>query len=82
MVAFLVLSGLYIAGWGGMFDSPTFRWTFVQWRFFSAVVSLSLALIIISLILGIICRMNFGRGLPRYRKFYCEGSHPSTHAGY
>lgn len=68
MVVFLVLSLLYVVGWGVMFDSPTFRWTFVQWRFFSAVISLSVALIFISFLLGIVCRVNFGRGLPRYRK--------------
>lgn len=79
MVAFLILSCLYIAGWGGMFDSPTFRWTFVQWQFFSAVVSISLALIIISLVLGIVCRMNFGRGLPRYRKIYYPRPHTPVH---
>ncbi|TFY71140.1 hypothetical protein EVG20_g1872 [Dentipellis fragilis] len=66
MMAFLVLSLLYIAGLGAMFDSTTFRWTFVQWRFFSVIISLSAALALIAFGLGLACRLNFGKGLPRY----------------
>ncbi|THH21010.1 hypothetical protein EW146_g465 [Bondarzewia mesenterica] len=66
MAVFLVLSGAYLVGWGAMFDSTTFRWTFVQWRFFSVVISLSIALTLITFVLGIVCWHNFGRGLTRY----------------
>jgi len=34
MMIFLVLSIGYLAGWAIMFLSHSFRWTFVQWRFF------------------------------------------------
>ena len=34
MLIFLVLSFGYLVGWGAMFVSPTFRWTFVLWTFF------------------------------------------------
>jgi len=49
-----------------MFTSPTFRWTFVLWRFFSVMASTSVLLTLITFVLGLICRVNFGKGLPRY----------------
>jgi hypothetical protein len=70
MLLFLGLSVLYLAGWAAMFDSTTFRWTFVEWRFFSIIVATSAFLILISFILGLVCRINFGKGLPRYRTFF------------
>jgi len=66
MIMFLVLSALYLVGLGVMFDSRTFRWTFVTWGFFAAMVSLSAGLILIGLIVGIMCRMNFDKGLVQY----------------
>ncbi|KDQ54861.1 hypothetical protein JAAARDRAFT_37975 [Jaapia argillacea MUCL 33604] len=66
MLIFIILSFLYMAGWGSMFASPTFRWTFVQWRFFGLVATASVALTMVTFILAIVCRMNFGKGLPRY----------------
>lgn len=70
MLVFLVLSFGYMAGWGAMFASTTFRWTFVTWRFFSLVASGSALLTLMTLILGLICRLNFGKGLLRYRESY------------
>lgn len=67
MLGFLALSFLYLVGWASMFAAPTFRWTFVEWRFFSLMASASVALSLLLLVLGIICRMNFGKGLPKYR---------------
>ncbi|KAH9065911.1 hypothetical protein EDB87DRAFT_1554553, partial [Lactarius vividus] len=66
MAVFLVLSALYVIGWGLMFDSTTFRWTFVQWTFFASMATLSAVLAIIDLIVGIMCRLNFDKGLPNY----------------
>jgi hypothetical protein len=68
MIIFIVLSALYLVGWGAMFDSPTFRWTFVQWGFFGAMASLSALLVLIGLIVGIMCHLNFDKGLTNYRK--------------
>lgn len=68
MLAFLVLAIVYLAGWGSMFAAATFRWTFVQWRFFSIMASASVLLASVTFALGILCRVNFGKGLPRYRK--------------
>lgn len=66
MFFFLIISCIYLAGWGAMFFSTTFRWTFVTWRFFSVMASASVFLTCASFILGVICRYNFGRGLLRY----------------
>lgn len=63
MLVFLVLSALYLIGFGLMFDSTTFRWTFVQWGFFGATASLSAALDVVGFIVGIMCRLNFDKGL-------------------
>ncbi|GLB36492.1 putative B-block binding subunit of TFIIIC [Lyophyllum shimeji] len=66
MFIFLLLSVLYLAGWGVMFFSTTFRWTFITWRFFSLMASASVLLTVASLTLGVIGRYNFGKGLLRY----------------
>lgn len=70
MFVFLFLSVLYLAAWGVMFFSTTFRWTFVTWRFFSVMAGASVLLTVMSLILGVVCRFNFGKGLLRYRMSY------------
>jgi len=66
MLLFLFLALLYIGCWSAMFVSTTFRWTFVTWGFFSVIASASFFLTCASLILGIICLCNFGKGLVRY----------------
>ncbi|KAH8120511.1 hypothetical protein DFH11DRAFT_1757718 [Phellopilus nigrolimitatus] len=66
MLFFLVMSFGYLGGWGAMFASPSFRWTFVLWRFFSLITSASVFLTLITVVLGLMCRVNFGKGLPRY----------------
>lgn len=69
MAIFLGLSMAYIGGWGAMFDSTTFRWTVKSWLFFAMILSASAFLVLVSLILGLVCRLNFGKGLPRYRQY-------------
>ncbi|KAJ7785881.1 hypothetical protein B0H16DRAFT_1670180 [Mycena metata] len=66
MIVFLGLSVLYLAGWGVMFLSTTFRWTFRTWNFFNIMATLSVILTLLSFALGVICRLNFGKGLLRY----------------
>ncbi|KAJ7655225.1 hypothetical protein DFH06DRAFT_1046920 [Mycena polygramma] len=66
MIFFLGLSVLYLGGWGVMFLSTTFRWTFKTWEFFSIMASASLGLTTLSFVLGVLCRLNFGKGLLRY----------------
>ncbi|KAJ3741615.1 hypothetical protein DFH05DRAFT_1506789 [Lentinula detonsa] len=66
MIVFLLLSILYLAVWGIMFLADTFRWLFWSWRFFSLMATFSVALTVLAFILGIVCRLNFGKGLLRY----------------
>lgn len=66
MFVFLALSVGYLAGWAAMFDSTAFRWTYMTWTFFGVMTSASVFLTLIAFILGIICRINFGKGLIRY----------------
>lgn len=66
MFVFLALSVGYLAGWAAMFDSTAFRWTFTTWTFFGVMASASVFLTLVAFILGIICRINFGKGLIRY----------------
>jgi hypothetical protein len=66
MLVFLLLSILYLAAWSVMFLAFTFRWEFVSWAFFSVMASLSSALTVLAFILGVVCRLNFGKGLLRY----------------
>ncbi|KAG1787849.1 uncharacterized protein HD556DRAFT_1246142 [Suillus plorans] len=66
MFVFLALSVGYLAGWAAMFDSSAFRWTFMTWTFFGVMTSSSVFLTLVAFILGIICRINFGKGLIRY----------------
>lgn len=67
MLAFLVFALIYLGGWGAMFASATFRWTFVEWQFFSLMATASVILTLTLFILGLFCRLNFGKGLARYR---------------
>ncbi|KAF9650714.1 hypothetical protein BDM02DRAFT_3267747 [Thelephora ganbajun] len=66
MAVFLGMSTLYLASWGAMFASASFRWTFLVWRFFSLVASTSVLLAFSALITGIVCRLGFGMGLPEH----------------
>jgi hypothetical protein len=66
MMIFLVLTIGYLAGLCTMFLSDTFRWTFMEWRFFSLVALASVVLATLAFILGVVCRFNFGKGLPHY----------------
>jgi hypothetical protein len=66
MLVFLLLSVCYLGVWGIMFISTTFRWTFITWTFFSVMATTSVALTVLSITLGLVCRFNFGKGLARY----------------
>jgi hypothetical protein len=66
MAVFLGMSTLYVASWGAMFISPSFRWTFLEWRFFSLMASASVLLALSALITGVVCRLGFGTGLPEH----------------
>jgi len=66
MAIFLGMSTFYLASWGAMFLSASFRWTFLEWRFFSLMASASVLLTLSALITGVVCRLGFGTGLPEH----------------
>jgi len=66
MVAFIGIALFYFIGWGLMFYSIIYRWTFVQWPLLSGFTVVSFILLAASISLGLICRMNFGKGLAEY----------------
>ncbi|KAJ8084390.1 hypothetical protein PM082_003159 [Marasmius tenuissimus] len=66
MAIFLFLSLCYLGGWSVMFLADTFRWTFVTWMFFRMMAVSSVFLTVTAFVLGVVCRYNFGKGLPRY----------------
>ncbi|KAG5638405.1 hypothetical protein H0H81_000182 [Sphagnurus paluster] len=63
---FLGTAIVLLSGWCIMFYSMVYRWTFVEWPFLACFTVASLILIIASTILGVICRLNFGKGLAQY----------------
>jgi hypothetical protein len=66
MLVFLALCLTYMAGWAVMFLSTSFRWTFHQWNFFAVMAVASVVLTLATFFLGIVCIINFGKGLLRY----------------
>ncbi|KAJ1310153.1 hypothetical protein OPQ81_006898 [Rhizoctonia solani] len=66
MVAFLVLSALFIIAWAGMFVSPTWRLTFLTWMFFRMMTVCAAILTVLALLLGIVSFLNFGKDLPKH----------------
>ncbi|TFK37643.1 hypothetical protein BDQ12DRAFT_150777 [Crucibulum laeve] len=66
MAAFLLVAFLITLGWLIMFYSIVYRWTFVQWPFLGCFTVASLILLVASIALGVICRLNFGKGLAEY----------------
>jgi len=72
MHAFLVLSALLIAAWAFLFVSKAFRVTFTTWTFFALMSVCAVALTLLTLIFGVLCRINFGRGLKQYLQVEVE----------
>jgi len=66
MLVFLAMCLCYLAVWGTMLHSTSFRWTYITWAFFGVMTTSSVSLTLLAFILGIVCRLNFGKGLPHY----------------
>ncbi|KZV79786.1 hypothetical protein EXIGLDRAFT_781872, partial [Exidia glandulosa HHB12029] len=47
-------------------SSPIYRWTLIVWPFFALNVAVSFILSAACLVMGVVCRKNFGRGLEHY----------------
>ncbi|KAH9477056.1 hypothetical protein JR316_0010972 [Psilocybe cubensis] len=66
MIIFLGIGICIMAGWATMFYSIVYRWSFMQWPFLGCFTVASFILLLSSIILGIVCRINFGKGLAQY----------------
>ncbi|EJU00913.1 hypothetical protein DACRYDRAFT_116797 [Dacryopinax primogenitus] len=66
MTGFLAFAGLTTVLFPFLFISPTFRLTFQTWSFFATQAVFAISLEVTTLVLGILCRLNFGNGLLDY----------------
>ncbi|KAF8154026.1 hypothetical protein B0H34DRAFT_720077 [Crassisporium funariophilum] len=66
MIIFLAIAFIITTGWAIMFYSIVYRWSFVQWPYLGCFTVASFVLLIASMTLGVICRINFGKGLAQY----------------
>lgn len=68
MSGFLTVSFIYIASWSIMFYSQVYRWTFINWVFFSCTTVASFIVLVLATVFGVLCSLNFGKGLAQYRE--------------
>ncbi|KAG6887670.1 hypothetical protein C0995_013622 [Termitomyces sp. Mi166 len=66
MIVFLGIAFFLLTSWSIMFYSQVYRWTFMQWPYLGCFTTASLTLIVATIVLGVICRLNFGKGLAQY----------------
>jgi len=66
MILFLAIGFVITAGWAILFYSLVFRWSFMQWPYLGCFTVASFVLLIASIILGVVCRVHFGKGLKQY----------------
>ncbi|KAH8115390.1 hypothetical protein DFH11DRAFT_1759676 [Phellopilus nigrolimitatus] len=67
-IIFLVVGVAITAAWSSMFASVLYMWTFQNFPFFATMTISSFIVLIITLALALLCRKNFGKGLPEYLK--------------
>ncbi|KAG5725096.1 hypothetical protein E4T56_gene10267 [Termitomyces sp. T112] len=66
MIVYLGIAFFLLTSWSLMFYSIVYRWEFLNWPYLGCFTVASLILIVASLVLGVICRLNFGKGLAQY----------------
>lgn len=59
-----------------MFISEVYRWSFYAWPCLGCFITASLALFVATIVLGLVCLRNFGRGLSQY--LYAEANLSSS----
>ncbi|OCF42230.1 hypothetical protein I317_03965 [Kwoniella heveanensis CBS 569] len=77
---FLGLTSVLIAGWAISFANRVFRVVFTTWAFFTALGCLAIALTVLSIVLAIIRRVTFGKGLSEF--LYLEEIHERPTEGF
>ncbi|PPR00909.1 hypothetical protein CVT26_015519 [Gymnopilus dilepis] len=63
---FCAISCLLLAISSALFSSPVYRYIFTTWPFFATVTITAYVLLMATSILGVVCRLNFGKGLAHY----------------
>ncbi|KAK6909280.1 hypothetical protein I203_103297 [Kwoniella mangroviensis CBS 8507] len=76
---FVGLSVLIIGGWAVSFANQIFRIVFTTWAFFTCMGSLAVGLTAITVVLAIIRRLTFGKGLADF--LYLEEVHERPNSG-
>ncbi|KAG9093933.1 hypothetical protein FRC07_011397, partial [Ceratobasidium sp. 392] len=66
MIAFLILSALFIVAWTAMFVCPIWRLSFMTWMFFRVMSIAAATLTVLAFGLGVVCWFNFGKDFPKH----------------
>jgi hypothetical protein len=75
-IIFIMAGCVFFAASSLMFISPVYRWTYYAWPCISCFITASLVLLPASIVLGLICLKNFGKGLSQY--LYAEANLSSS----
>ncbi|KAH7868342.1 uncharacterized protein C8R40DRAFT_847429 [Lentinula edodes] len=67
-IVFAGISLLLLASSSGIFASPLYQFIFQTWPFFATMTITSYLLIVLTSILGVWCRTQFGKGLSEFLK--------------
>jgi hypothetical protein len=66
-ICYLVAQSFYVVYHVALLgSSAVYRWTLIVWPFFAVNVAAGLILCITTLVMAVICRVNFGRGLDHF----------------
>ncbi|KAJ8495475.1 hypothetical protein ONZ45_g12845 [Pleurotus djamor] len=66
MVVFLLIAFVFLGGWSAMFYSIVYRWSLQEWPFLLSMTTFAFVVIFASVVLGIVCWLNFNKGLAQY----------------
>ncbi|EJD08007.1 uncharacterized protein FOMMEDRAFT_164787 [Fomitiporia mediterranea MF3/22] len=67
-LVFIIIGMLLCAAWTTMFANVLYRWAMQNFPFFATLTITAFIVLVATVILAVICRMHFGRGLPQYLK--------------
>ncbi|KAL5504727.1 hypothetical protein ACEPAH_7390 [Sanghuangporus vaninii] len=65
---FLITGLALCAAWTSMFASIMYRWSFQNFPFFATLTISAFIVLAGTVALAVVCRINFGKGLPQYLK--------------
>ncbi|KAJ7482310.1 hypothetical protein B0H11DRAFT_1218586 [Mycena galericulata] len=63
---FSLISLILLAMATGMFVSPLYRFVLVEWSFFATISCAAYALLVVTFVLAVVCRLQFGKGLAHF----------------